>query len=64
MLDQEVELSIPNVKLLLHTEASGVLSKQHSGNVCGVKEAFSGKFNGAAVLVFPEEAAWHWFICY
>lgn len=67
MLGREVELSVPYVNIekridavanMLqngHTDLSGVKEEFSRNQISGVREEFNGPFEGAALLLFPEE---------
>lgn len=58
MIDKEVLLSVPNVSIERRSAAAGrmMTSEDHGDHVpiSGVRERFSGPFQGSALLLFPE----------
>src|SRR6218665_1510325 len=54
MLDDEVLLSVPEIRFITVSEAAEQLGKKSATMYC-IREPFTGPFNGSALLVFPEE---------
>ena len=57
MVGQEVELSIPVVEIMDRHQAVLLLDSNQTTNITGIKEKFSGSFDGEALLLFPEESS-------
>lgn len=54
MLDDEVLLSVPEIRFVTVSEVSEHLGKKSSTMYC-IREQFKGAFSGHALLVFPED---------
>lgn len=54
MVNESVELSVPNVEFLKRNEAIEQLQAEIGNEVTAIKESFSGSFWGDALLLFPE----------
>lgn len=57
MVGQEIELSIPVVEIMDRQQAALLLGGDQVTNITGIKEKFSGSFEGEALLLFPEESS-------
>jgi chemotaxis protein CheC len=54
MVGEQVHLSVPNVRLVSHAEAVGVLNERETGRLVAVHQVFEGDITGRALLIFPE----------
>jgi chemotaxis protein CheC len=54
MVNEQVILSVPELRLLSRSEAIGVLSGQEGGRLVAVHQVFEGDINGRVLLIFPE----------
>lgn len=54
LVNEEVEISVPNIDILTVNDVITLFAEQQNRAMCGVKEGFSGPFQGDAILFFPE----------
>ena len=54
MVNEQVILSVPELRLLTRHEAIGVLVGEESGRLVAVHQVFEGDINGRVLLIFPE----------
>lgn len=54
MVDEEVLLSVPAVRLVSRQEAIDILGEREPNRLIAVHQAFEGDINGRALLIFPE----------
>ena len=54
MVQQEVTLTVPAVKLVTRDEAIRTLGERASANLVAVHQIFEGDITGRALLIFPE----------
>ncbi len=55
MLNEEIDLSVPEILFLKQNQAAEYLDKNARRNFSGVAQQFDGLINGDAFLLFPEE---------
>jgi len=55
LVEEEVQLNVPQVTFHSRTEAAARLDQQSGGRFSGVSQSFDGPFSGIAMLLFPEE---------
>ncbi len=55
MLNEEIDLSVPEILFLKQSQAAEYLDKNARRNFSGVAQQFDGLINGDAFLLFPEE---------
>ena len=55
MVGEEVELSVPSLKLFGREEAAGFIQSRATDRVAAVQQSFHGPFAGSALLIYPEE---------
>ena len=53
MVDEEVILSVPELKFLTKAETAEAIAAQTTDSVSGVSQNFKGSFGGQAMLLFP-----------
>lgn len=53
MVDEEVTLSVPELKFMTKSEAAKTVMAQTPETVSGVSQNFKGSFGGQALLLFP-----------
>jgi chemotaxis protein CheC len=54
MIQHEVRLSVPEVQIVTPAMAIELVSKPGNPHLIAVRQDFSGKFSGRALLIFPE----------
>jgi chemotaxis protein CheC len=54
MVNEQVILSVPELRLLSRNEAIAVLTAQEAGRLVAVHQVFEGDINGRVLLIFPE----------
>ncbi len=55
MVQEEIQLSVPLVKILSRSEALHFFQSQTSQRIAAVRQSFTGPFWGDAFLLFPEQ---------
>ena len=54
MVNEQVHLSVPNVRLLSRQDAIAILGEQEADRLVAVHQVFEGDITGRALLIFPE----------
>jgi chemotaxis protein CheC len=54
MVNEQVILSVPELRLLSRNEAIAILTAQEAGRLVAVHQVFEGDINGRVLLIFPE----------
>ncbi len=55
MVDRQVLLSVPSVEVVTHQSAADLIGQRESDDLIAVMQAFSGAFDGRAMLIFPQK---------
>ena len=55
MVDRQVLLSVPSVEVVTHQSAADLIGQRKSDDLIAVMQAFSGAFDGRAMLIFPQK---------
>ncbi len=53
MVHEEIKLSVPHIKLTTRDMVVKLLAEETDNSISGIKQYFSGSFNGDALLLFP-----------
>ncbi len=56
MINEEVQLSVPNVEFINYSELSAHLSSIDDNEPSVISQQFNGDFSGNALLLFPESS--------
>jgi PAS domain S-box-containing protein len=59
MVGHQVLLSVPSVDILSQRAAAALISERESDELVAVQQAFSGRFSGRAMLIFPQSNSLH-----
>lgn len=54
MVDRQVLLSVPSVEVVSHQAAADLIGQRETDALVAVMQAFSGAFDGRALLIFPQ----------
>ena len=54
MVGHQVLLSVPSVDILSRKAAATLVNEREDGSLVAVQQAFSGRFSGRALLIFPQ----------
>jgi chemotaxis protein CheC len=54
MVNEQVHLSVPSIKLVNRLEAVAVIARRDSSKLVAVHQAFEGDITGRVLLIFPE----------
>lgn len=57
LVRSEIELNVPQCRILPKDEAFGLLSTKMKREVVAIREAFEGAFQGDGLLIFPKESS-------
>ena len=55
MVQEEVSLSVPSLSFVSKYDVASYIAEKSSNKMTGVTQVFSGRINGDAILLFPEQ---------
>lgn len=55
MVGRQVLLSVPSVEVVTREAAAALIRERETGPLVAIRQAFTGAFNGQALLIFPEQ---------